>query len=323
MENDKNELLCVSPAKAYEAPNIPTLDDVKSNPAFLEKLPSKWKNNAKILACATIIATNAFALLGCADYEVNGDVVQPPSNGRVTVETSINETYSQSSGRTINEIISGIRGTSGEIMSWSLHDDTATNIPDRIIEEALASISAYTQAENLQIRTHGGGAASGPFYVVYLTEQETLSIILAQLEAVGLNFNDRPPDYTASYYAYVGFGYEERTDAVNLELFDAGRGVAIVNTNSRWRARDIRSSFDGQSSRNDLSVGVFYTPGLSPDREFGTNWNENFDDDWRIINPSDEELEEIKERARPILEANVTRQAQEFILWLQEQGVLG
>ena len=45
--------LDVSPVEEYEAPDIPTFED--NNPAMLKKLPSRWKKNAKIIACVGII----------------------------------------------------------------------------------------------------------------------------------------------------------------------------------------------------------------------------------------------------------------------------
>jgi len=115
---------------------------------------------------------------------------------------------------------------------------------------------------DLELMAHYGGAASGPFYVVYLTEQEAMSIIRSQLEIAGLRFSDITPDITVEVNVdpydthFVNFG---------LDLYDADKGVAIVHIGQRGRhlADAIAEEFEQQ--RNDFSVGVFFTPGLSPD----------------------------------------------------------
>lgn len=112
-------------------------------------------------------------------------------------------------------------------------------------------------------RLDHGGFASGPIYVVHLTEQEAFGIVRAQLEAAGLRFDATPPNYTVDYWE----------SAIGLELFDSQRNVAIA----RIRADEIDSPFvpewriesrnswiaDEFAEQTDIIVGVFYNQGAA------------------------------------------------------------
>ena len=51
--------LCVSPVKAYKAPEIPTFED--NNSAMLKKLPSRWRKNVKIIAGLGVLGVLALS----------------------------------------------------------------------------------------------------------------------------------------------------------------------------------------------------------------------------------------------------------------------
>ena len=53
--------LSINPVETYKAPEIPMLGG--DNQKLLKKLPSRWKKNAKVMACFGLIGT--FALSGC------------------------------------------------------------------------------------------------------------------------------------------------------------------------------------------------------------------------------------------------------------------
>ena len=156
---------------------------------------------------------------------------------------------------------------------------------------------------------HHGGSGAMPMYVVYLTEQEALGLIRTQLETAGLNFNATPPDYTANVWW--------NQDQLSLKLFDEEKSVAIAYIDSDFvSVNNAQYSFSVPGSElaeqaiesfaqqtNDISVGVFYNPGV----RHNWSWDEN--------NPNYEELKaELKE--------HLSAQVQEFIDLLQAEGIL-
>ena len=58
-----------SPVEVYEAPSLPTLDDISEQSELLGKMPKRWKKNAAIFAFAGLIAP--FGLSGCGELDVN------------------------------------------------------------------------------------------------------------------------------------------------------------------------------------------------------------------------------------------------------------
>jgi len=165
---------------------------------------------------------------------------------------------------------------------------------------------------DLTIRIGGGGLGSGGVYVVHLTEQEAFGIIRIQLEAVGLVFGDEPPEYRAG-----GRGQ------FNLNLFDENRGVVVshltwgqghqaLSSIGRNFVRAIEAEFAEQT---DYAVGVFYTPGMDP-RRLNAYWGDT------SRTASARAVRAGKAEARPILEANLTAQINDFISYLRTAGII-
>ena len=206
----------VNPVKKYTSPKYPTYEDVHGDLTLLKKLPSRWKKNAKVLACLGLIGT--FALAGHEIFFATGHEI------------------------------------------------------------------------------HHGGEGFSPVYVVYLTEQETLSIIRAEAEAAGLRLNSVPPDYTVNTSSGA---------IVRLNLFDEEKNVAISLIPVSWGGqRSHSSSIERVTERfaehnKDISVSLFDTPARAADIGFGTRF--------------------IERRA---LRAEFTEQVREFIEALREQGIL-
>jgi len=174
----------------------------------------------------------------------------------------------------------------------------------------------YVVEEELKLVTHNGGSLEPPIYVVHLTEQEAYGIIRMQLEAAGLNFGAAPPQY----YVDSVFQWSD----IVLDLFDADKNVAVTNISWEDRNREfmrggrdlteaVTEEFAKQS--DSLSVGVFYNPGetLRLPSQDTVDWPPQ---------PSDEEIAEAKVEARPILEAQLTAQIQEFVDFLRSEGIL-
>jgi len=68
--------LRISPLKTYKAPDIPTFED--KNPTLLNKLPSRWQKNAKVIACIGL--TGTVALSGCTNNNITPVTETHPSN---------------------------------------------------------------------------------------------------------------------------------------------------------------------------------------------------------------------------------------------------
>jgi len=67
MSDFKKDLFEVKPMEGYEAPKVPTLQDVHKNPTSLKKLPKRWAKNAAVLGCVGVLGATTFA--GCIETE--------------------------------------------------------------------------------------------------------------------------------------------------------------------------------------------------------------------------------------------------------------
>ena len=150
---------------------------------------------------------------------------------------------------------------------------------------------------------HHGGSGGAPIYIIYLTEQEALDLIRTKAETAGINFNSEPPDYTVKVWNY---------NEVGLDLYDAEKdvGAALVGRNesgfhwcnigwSKEFAKEAAKEFENHES--DTTVGVLY----NPEKPYGFNA------------PDEKDLE----KAENILREQLAAQVQEFIVWLQAQGI--
>jgi hypothetical protein len=164
--------------------------------------------------------------------------------------------------------------------------------------------TAYIERD-LELRMHVGGSG-GAWYVVYLTEQEMLGIIRAQLEMAGLRFGAQLPKYSVEIE--VNDFDRSYTFKGTLKLYDDVRGVAVAFTNAR-SISEILSGFKKQNK--NITFGVFSVPGTNSDL-------------YAIMGeaPSDEEIETEKARARPILEEELNNQIQKFIELLRKEGII-
>lgn len=197
-------------------------------------------------------------------------------------------------------------------------------------QTALAAAHAQLETTTLDVRSHFGGGGSGPFYVVYFTEQEALAFIQAKLEAAGLNLSANAPGYEVNQGGWFDLG---------LSLWDEQRRVGIShitweNNNQQFFSHggdDLarRASQEFAQQHEDISVGVFFNPdemlfGSWDDMlEFGLYhpWDENFDRE-EYETQRDKIIAERKEGGRQALIDNLTNQVQEFINSLQREGIL-
>ena len=190
---------------------------------------------------------------------------------------------------------------SGAIVEWEPTTRTVViTTHDRDVGHNNNEYASYSDF-GLESSIHQGGSGM-PFYVVHLTEQESLNIIRSLLEAAGLDFSTDPPDYT-----FAG---------IEIDLFDKERGVAFAQTigPSEWAT-------NGFAELTDIPVMVFEIPREA--RVAMTNptwwqyWGDLFDDQQQPeLPPTD------KAATRAEFEARLTTQAQEFITYLQSVGII-
>jgi len=153
---------------------------------------------------------------------------------------------------------------------------------------------------------HHGGSGGAPIYIIYLTEQEALSLIQTKAQEAGLNLDSELPDYTVPINVWnkeelgLDFYDEEKDVALTLvNLSESGYQWCNVNLNKNI-AETAKKEF--AKLENDTTVGVFYNPA----KPFGFN----------------EPDEKATEDAEKVLSGNLAAQVQEFINWLQAQGII-
>jgi hypothetical protein len=208
--------------------------------------------------------------------------------------------------------------------------------------EMLECVRAYASArevlENaeLELRAHYGGDGSGPYYVVYFTEQEAFNFIRAKLEATGLDFSAKPPEHTVELPDWDRFD-SDATISIGIDLYDAQREIGVVKiprgtqgARSTHFADQVSKAFAEQFG---LRVEAFVNPGESIfDNERMYNewyknlWQEYGDTtmnmwEWGRANPdkiNQDEFEELKNKtiaerepqARQALIDNLTEQVE-------------
>ena len=138
---------------------------------------------------------------------------------------------------------------------------------------------------------HGGGHHLAPQYVVYLTEQETLGVIRAQLEEAGLNFGGEPPllSTLSEFWGEDSFA----------NLFDEERRVAVIVCDA-VHERERFLLLEQQYS--DITFGVF--PQAQRMRFHAP--------------PSEEEIERVRKQR----DDYITQRLQEFIERLENEDIL-
>ncbi|MCL2547354.1 MAG: hypothetical protein FWE06_09295 [Oscillospiraceae bacterium] len=274
-----NDMFNLQPMEAYTPPSFPTLTERK--PKQLQKLPARWQKNAAVIACAGMMGLSV--LSGCGGNGIGG--------AQVPVEPCYCDP------------------------KLPYHNE---DCPNRAPADPNAPTN-YPPYKELQGRMHWGGGGGGPFYVVYLTEQEALGRIRAQLEAAGLSLGDAPPALSRLEYSY-GFDHPQ------IDLFDAEHGVAVMllpgeytnmgflphgREHAQWLAPYIERQLD------DIIVKVFYSPGEMVWSGWEVDWS------WDDPQPTGDVVSsEDKERMRSELHANLTAQVQAFIDQLRAADVI-
>jgi len=327
---DKEGLPCMNPVENYKAPQIPTRED--TSPVLLKRLPSRWQRNATVIA--SLGFAGAFMLTGCAS-PLSSLEARTHNGGFVASPFYVAYPTEQDTNRLEDDLI---------------HHGGTAQYPLYVVYPTEQEISERIAEAELNLRVHFGGSGSGPFYVVHFTEQEALGIIRAKLEAAGLNFDATPPEHAVEFWP----------GDVGLDLFDEEKGIAIAHIS--WEdsnmpftglTRSVLTDYLTEKfaeMENDILVGVFYNHGETigegkwwereygrpeaPDwidengnliEEFIPDWWSESDREWwesRVWWGADGPTPEAIEAARPALKEHINTQVQEFIDFLQAEGIL-
>jgi hypothetical protein len=80
------------PVKSYTPPQIPTLEQIKNDSAFLKQMPIRWRKSAAVLAVASVIGTcSLMGLVGCGDSAAPTALTGERSDSSVTIPTVTQE----------------------------------------------------------------------------------------------------------------------------------------------------------------------------------------------------------------------------------------
>ena len=220
---------------------------------------------------------------------------------------------------------------------------SVTTAPSTTTTEHSVTTAPPVEQQDLVFRTHHGGTGFAN-YIVHLTEQETRGIIRHHLEQAGLDFSATPPTYRARgatdwkkqsiFWYYVQHRMADKDECylewwdskapfIRLDLFDNQKGVAVGHisymTAFDWlNANETLKDFERQAAERgeDIKFGVFTTP---------STWADFGEDIARWVwspPPSSEQISQAKINARPWLEANAIAQAETFLAFLRENGIL-
>ena len=293
----KTNKISVMPVKKYAPPKYPTLTVADREPALLRKLPSRWQKNAAVVAAVGLLGTITLTSCGILDSKIKG--YNPTSENFLNVAP---------------------------------------------------------------VFVHGEGIGSmGCMMIVppvFLSEEEALAIIKSSAEDNGLIFEAEPPEYVAtnnkpkekSQYSWENPKYVLGGGNVGLDLYDAQKGIAsaFISMEEAETLPDpssIKSYHpyelagltveDFSQQRGDISVGVFYDPGIDWDNEKYKKLYDEYNSQMSEIsgtydeaNPdeytrkSNEILSEYETDVKALIGEQLRAQVRDFIEWLQGQGII-
>jgi hypothetical protein len=293
----------IAPVKKYTPPKYPTIISAKNDPNLLQKLPSRWEKNASVVVALGLIGT--MTLTSCG-------LLGSPNNASPTLDEFKDF---------VSVIIDNGKRTS--------HENNYLNVaPVFIHGEGIGSMGCMMIAPP-----------------VFLSEQEALAIIKGVAEDAGLNFGDHPPKYIATQnkgkiesYGWES-GYILGNGNIGLDLYDSQNQVAVtyismteakekylpykINDNEEmfmessvtsYRPRELAGLVveDFSQQIGDIAVGVFYDPGI--------NWQS--EEHQRILNEYYKNTGDYENDTKKIIEDQFRAQVQDFIEWLQGQGII-
>lgn len=228
----KNEHFELSPMQDYSTPEYPTR--ATSHAGTLRKLPARWMKNAAVIACLSAMSIST--LTGCIvqdrDILHGGGEAQMPYYVNSLTEQDVSNRETRRNRRENRTV-------------WETY-------PPARCDDGLHGENQYIENNfelDIRLSSHGGGAASEPFYVAYLTEQEVFGIIRNRLCEAGICFSSPVPDYSVSIELET-YWETQSTITATLSLFDerTRQGIVFPTPWRDWFSEDFGVS------RNELEM---------------------------------------------------------------------
>jgi len=281
MEN-KN-LPPLTPMESYQAPKVPTLEEVYKNPEPLKKLPGRWAKNAAVVTCVGILGVSTLA--GCLPSPPVGG--QQYGNGNGETETTGGGENGNGNGYG-----SGYNGYEQFDLVIRLHGGGAGGVGYVVHlteQEALGIIRAQLEAAGLRF------GATPPGYIAF--DDDTW------LPRIGLDLYDSANNVAVAHLSWensnVPFSWWGREGAEQVAQAFAEQTdmpVGVFYTPGFFPGWDAM----GDWFEDEDGEWVHIPP----------------------EDPTEEQREQALTEARPLLEERVAEQVEEFINFLREQGIV-
>ena len=189
---------------------------------------------------------------------------------------------------------------------------------------------------------HFGGAGGAPQYVVILTEQEVIDVILAQTSAVGIEFTEVAPTrgvMVDSIYMESDWGGEASrlfNHEIELILINEEHGIGIVLDASlfqwNWGQDNHASCFEAATGRiqdkflREHNIQIEFIPRRNQWIDELDYWNEEWFEEGTeeqiAFEERRERFEADQEAATLSLMSRLEEDIQAFIAQLKEEGII-
>ena len=286
----KTNHINVTPVKFYTPPKYPTIMLAKNDPKLLRKLPSRWEKNAAVVVSMGMIG--AMTLTSCGISNTNAILQGQEIVCEVTCEIPENEEPEETEDPFI---LMGVPAA----YDFTTEQEVTEIIPE--VEIPSEEFFDYWDDSYVKILAGTGGPP------VFLSEQEVFAIIKSEVNPEGLKFENEPL---------------ELTDTL-IKLYDPEKQVEV----SYYFTEAERENYITPAG---IAVGVFYEPGTDSElfdkywekinQLYETYYNKNNPDEY--YKKYDELRAEYQAEVKLLLEENLRAQVQDFIEWLQGQGIV-
>ena len=210
-----------TPVTNYQAPSIPTLDELGEQPNLLKQMPNRWKKNAAVLACVGLIAP--LTLSGCG-------ILGHPSSDSQPVTYGNNYTNGNGNNNSINDYINNLH-----YIPFSYND--------------------------LEVRLHGGGAGFASYVVYLTEQEALNFIRYQLERAGLRFDDELPDITATVGFdgssQYVGLDLFDSNHGVGVTFLDRWNSCIPFMGSGQHIADIVAERFSEET--DDVLVGVFYT----------------------------------------------------------------
>jgi len=293
--------MTVKPLKTYKPPAYPTIAEAKQDARLLERLPRRWGKNKTL---ATLFGTGLMIhVAGC-----NKDT--PKGDGNLLFPAHAEDAAGQRPA--VKKVVRALPATRVAPM----------------LEEALANDG------------RGGFGCIAISAPVFLSEQEALDLIRAELEKAGLKLQEtvsvdglqipKGRSFTKGTYAF-DLGTEDKSVAVKFLTGkddrswgeDTGLRSSYASYNYAALATRVSDAFKQRDKGDPVIIGLFFEPSVYPvdHRDFDmtglTSEQKQF-----ARNQVEATRKTRHENARELGREKLRRQVSHFVDYLRQEGVV-